>query len=246
MQNHRLGQGASSPFHSTDLPKKSDPPPWMDQIGFIGHSQGNGTAFVSLSLGIRPDLGPKISCFIALAPAVFAGPLTHGFPFTALGKMEWSTWRRLFGASFITLFFPLSSLPTPLHLVVQSADRPGLDLAKKIPGVLDFIPIMTWAYDYAPQSVFVRPAPPSPPLRPAPDPLIYSTRPVHRRSSGTRCLPSCSTGRTPTGSLEGKGRCSASRLLQSRAYPSSPPLLPFLLLFFIFIFLLPPLLTFAG
>jgi lysosomal acid lipase/cholesteryl ester hydrolase len=68
------------------------------QIGFIGHSQGNGTAFVSLSLGIRPDLGPKLSVFIALAPAVFAGPLTHGFPFTALGRMEWKTWRRFFGA----------------------------------------------------------------------------------------------------------------------------------------------------
>ncbi|CDZ98439.1 Triglyceride lipase-cholesterol esterase [Phaffia rhodozyma] len=88
-----------------------------DQIAFIGHSQGNGTAFTSLSLGICPELGPKLSVFIALAPAVFAGPLTHGFPFTTLGRMDWKSWRRFFG-------------------------------------VLDFIPIMTWAYDYAPQSVF--------------------------------------------------------------------------------------------
>jgi lysosomal acid lipase/cholesteryl ester hydrolase len=87
------------------------------QIAFIGHSQGNGSAFISLSLGIRPELGRSLSVFIALAPAVFAGPLTTGFPFTALGRMEWKQWRRLFG-------------------------------------VLDFIPIMTWAYDYAPQALF--------------------------------------------------------------------------------------------
>lgn len=44
-----------------------------DKIAFIGHSQGNGIAFLSLSLGHRPELGEKLSVFIALAPAVFAG-----------------------------------------------------------------------------------------------------------------------------------------------------------------------------
>jgi hypothetical protein len=88
------------------------------QIGFIGHSQGNGLAFISLSVGMCPELGRKLSCFIALAPAVYAGPLTHGFPFTVLNKMEWTRWKRFFG-------------------------------------VLDFIPIMRWAYDYAPAKVFV-------------------------------------------------------------------------------------------
>ncbi|OCF58990.1 lipid particle protein [Kwoniella mangroviensis CBS 10435] len=88
-----------------------------DKIAFIGHSQGNGLAFISLSLGMCPSLGKKLSVFIALAPAVYAGPLTHGFPFTALNKMEWSTWKRFFG-------------------------------------VLDFIPLMRWAYDYAPARLF--------------------------------------------------------------------------------------------
>ncbi|WVR04487.1 hypothetical protein IAU60_001491 [Kwoniella sp. DSM 27419] len=88
-----------------------------DKIAFIGHSQGNGLAFISLSLGMCPSLGKKMSCFIALAPAVYAGPLTTGFPFTALNKMEWSTWKRFFG-------------------------------------VLDFIPLMRWAYDYAPAKMF--------------------------------------------------------------------------------------------
>ncbi|WVF69990.1 hypothetical protein IAT40_004775 [Kwoniella sp. CBS 6097] len=88
-----------------------------DKIAFIGHSQGNGLAFISLSLGMCPSLGKKLSVFIALAPAVYAGPLTHGFPFTALNKMEWGKWKRFFG-------------------------------------VLDFIPLMRWAYDYAPARLF--------------------------------------------------------------------------------------------
>jgi len=88
------------------------------QIAFIGHSQGNGLAFISLSLGMCPSLGNQLSVFIALAPAVYAGPLTTGFPFTTLNRLEWSTWKRLFG-------------------------------------VLDFIPLMRWAYDYAPPKLFV-------------------------------------------------------------------------------------------
>jgi lysosomal acid lipase/cholesteryl ester hydrolase len=87
-------------------------------VAFIGHSQGNGLAFISLSLGMCPSLGKKLSVFIALAPAVYAGPLTTGFPFTALNRIEWSTWKRFFG-------------------------------------VLDFIPLMRWAYNYAPAKLFV-------------------------------------------------------------------------------------------
>lgn len=88
-----------------------------DKIAFIGHSQGNAIAFISLSLGMCPSLGKKLSVFIALAPAVYAGPLTTGFPFTTLNRLEWSTWKRFFG-------------------------------------VLDFIPLMRWSYDYAPPKLF--------------------------------------------------------------------------------------------
>ncbi|KZO94823.1 alpha/beta-hydrolase, partial [Calocera viscosa TUFC12733] len=88
-----------------------------DKIAFIGHSQGNGLAFLSLSQGIRPDLGERLSVFIALAPAVYAGPLTHGFPFTVLRQLRWKSWTRIFG-------------------------------------VLDFIPLMRWAYDLVPAKLF--------------------------------------------------------------------------------------------
>jgi pimeloyl-ACP methyl ester carboxylesterase len=75
-----------------------------DKIAFMGHSQGNGLTFISLSLGMVPNLGKKLSVFIALAPAVYAGPLTTGFPFTTLKKIEWPTWKRLFGTlDFIPL-----------------------------------------------------------------------------------------------------------------------------------------------
>lgn len=46
-----------------------------------------------------PELGAKLSLFIALAPAVYAGPLTTGFPFGALKSMKWETWRSWFGTS---------------------------------------------------------------------------------------------------------------------------------------------------
>ncbi|KAK4704098.1 lysosomal acid lipase/cholesteryl ester hydrolase, partial [Phenoliferia sp. Uapishka_3] len=75
-----------------------------DKIAFIGHSQGNATMFCSLAQGMVPELGEKMSLFIALAPAVYAGPLTTGFPFTALKGMKWRTWRRVFG---ILDFIPL-------------------------------------------------------------------------------------------------------------------------------------------
>ncbi|KAI8340343.1 Alpha/Beta hydrolase protein [Chlamydoabsidia padenii] len=43
------------------------------RVGYIGHSQGNAQAFIALSL--KPELANKMSCFIALAPAVIAGSL---------------------------------------------------------------------------------------------------------------------------------------------------------------------------
>lgn len=99
-----------------DLPATID---WIcketgyDRIAFIGHSQGNGTMFISLSKGMAPELGKKLTYFAALAPAVYAGPLTSCFPFTTLGHMEWKTWKRFFG-------------------------------------VLDFIPLMKFSYDWVP------------------------------------------------------------------------------------------------
>ena len=67
------------------------------QVAFIGHSQGNATMFCTLARGMFPQIGESLSLFIALAPAVYAGPLTTGFPFGLIKNMEWSTWKRVFG-----------------------------------------------------------------------------------------------------------------------------------------------------
>jgi len=53
-------------------------------------------------------------------PTIYAGPLTTGFPFTLLNKMDWNHWKRVFS-------------------------------------VLDFIPIMTRAYNHVPASIFSTP-----------------------------------------------------------------------------------------
>ncbi|KAI8450600.1 triacylglycerol lipase [Phakopsora pachyrhizi] len=86
-------------------------------LAFIGHSQGNATMFCSLAKGMIPSIGSKISCFIALAPAVYSGPLTQGFPFGLLKSMRWRSWRRVFG-------------------------------------ILQFLPIMSWCVEWLPSSVF--------------------------------------------------------------------------------------------
>ncbi len=78
-----------------------------DRIAYIGHSQGNGTMFISLSKGMVPELGQKLTYFGALAPAVYAGPLTSCFPFTTLGKLEWKEWKRFFG---VLDFIPLMKI----------------------------------------------------------------------------------------------------------------------------------------
>ncbi|KAG8889078.1 Mannose-6-phosphate isomerase [Tulasnella sp. 332] len=70
------------------------------KITLLAHSQGAGAAFIALAQGMRPDIGEKLSGFIAMSPAC-----------------DWDSWVRLFG-------------------------------------VMDFIPLMQWSYDYVPFPVF--------------------------------------------------------------------------------------------
>lgn len=54
--------------------------------------------FLALSRGVRPDLGNKLSCFIALAPAVYAGPVLRSFPFSLMRKFRSrKMWSLVFG-----------------------------------------------------------------------------------------------------------------------------------------------------
>ncbi|KAG8957210.1 hypothetical protein FRC03_010370 [Tulasnella sp. 419] len=68
-----------------------------DKIGLIAHSQSAGATLIAMSKGMRPEIGDKLSTFIALAPAVYAGPLTDGWLFRTLGRLNWTWWCRIFG-----------------------------------------------------------------------------------------------------------------------------------------------------
>lgn len=46
-----------------------------EHLAVVGHSQGTAQTFLALSKSCHPDLGKKISSFVALAPAVYAGSL---------------------------------------------------------------------------------------------------------------------------------------------------------------------------
>jgi pimeloyl-ACP methyl ester carboxylesterase len=70
----------------TDFPK----------LGLICHSQGTTETFVALAKEQRPDLGPRISVFCALAPAVYAGPL--------IGKMYFK-FMRVISPGMFRIFF---------------------------------------------------------------------------------------------------------------------------------------------
>lgn len=106
------------------------------QIAFIGHSQGNALAFISLSEGMHPELGEKLSCFVALAPAVYAGHLTETLLFRTLRRLEWNTWRKIFGMTYITAEY------SPIFITAFHS------------GVLDFIPLMQVSYNYVPSKLF--------------------------------------------------------------------------------------------
>ncbi|KAI9497470.1 Alpha/Beta hydrolase protein [Zychaea mexicana] len=74
------------------------------KIAYIGHSQGNAMAFVGLKL--RHEVADKLSCFVALAPAVFSGTLVNKFPLKQLIAMNKRTFTVIFGSG---AFIPIMS-----------------------------------------------------------------------------------------------------------------------------------------
>lgn len=75
------------------------------KVAYIGHSQGNAQVFVGLSL--LPELSDKLSCFVALAPAVFAGNLINTFPLTLLINLSDWMFSLMFG---VGQFLPAMSV----------------------------------------------------------------------------------------------------------------------------------------
>ena len=82
--------------------------PRLTKIALAAHSQGTVLAFLALARGQVPQLGKSLSCFVALAPAVYAGTvLSDSFPFSFIRIMSKRTYRAVFG---IHLFIPLMSV----------------------------------------------------------------------------------------------------------------------------------------
>lgn len=66
-----------------------------ERVAYCGHSQGSGSMYLALSPGICPQLGHRLSCFVAFGPSVYAGPVLRKFPFSLLrtfrSRYWWST-----------------------------------------------------------------------------------------------------------------------------------------------------------
>ncbi|CEP11119.1 hypothetical protein [Parasitella parasitica] len=75
------------------------------KIAYIGHSQGNAQAFIALSL--CPEIAENLSCFVALAPAVFSGNLVNTFPLNCLINLSDWCYNLVFGCGS---FLPVMSL----------------------------------------------------------------------------------------------------------------------------------------
>ncbi|KAJ3115203.1 hypothetical protein HDU96_001049 [Phlyctochytrium bullatum] len=76
-----------------------------DKVAFVGHSQGNAQAFLSMLQ--NPAVGNKLSLFVALAPAVYIGSLLETFPVCLLMECPAELYRVLFG---VKAFLPVMTL----------------------------------------------------------------------------------------------------------------------------------------
>ncbi|TPX36735.1 hypothetical protein SmJEL517_g01161 [Synchytrium microbalum] len=88
----------------------------VEKIIYIGHSQGNAQVFLGLKLD--PALSNKISCFVALAPTAYIGPLLNTAPLKYMVAMSSPVYRAIFG---IKEFLPIMNVvqayfPTSLFM----------------------------------------------------------------------------------------------------------------------------------
>lgn len=62
------------------------------RLAYVAHSQGTASMFLALSPGICPELGHRLSCFVAFGPSVYAGPVLRKFPFSLLRTFRSRKW----------------------------------------------------------------------------------------------------------------------------------------------------------
>lgn len=68
-----------------------------EKLALVAHSQGTTQTFLALSKGYIPELGNKISAFVALAPAVYGGRLLDRYFLRWVKHLNLKTFRLFFG-----------------------------------------------------------------------------------------------------------------------------------------------------
>lgn len=76
------------------------------KLALVGHSQGTTQTLIALSKRQRPDIGPKISVFCALAPAAYPGPALEMAHFKFMRVIPHWLYTLIFG---IHVFIPIMS-----------------------------------------------------------------------------------------------------------------------------------------
>ncbi|ANB13129.1 Yeh2p [Sugiyamaella lignohabitans] len=110
LSNSNIGRSAPSlildnnstpalPIGSRSVPVSRTSSPRLDagKIALVAHSQGTTQVFYALAKDLMPELADKISCFCALSPAVFAGPLLDRWFLKMIRPMNISMYRFFFG-----------------------------------------------------------------------------------------------------------------------------------------------------
>lgn len=88
--------------------------PEFEKIALVAHSQGTAQTFLALAKDCAPELGKKLSCFCALSPAVYTGPLVNRWFLGFIKYLSLPAYRLFFGYhDYMSIMMTMHSLLTP-------------------------------------------------------------------------------------------------------------------------------------
>lgn len=86
----------------------------FEKLALVAHSQGTAQTFLALAKDCAPELGDKLSCFCALSPAVYTGPLVNRWFLRFIRYLPLSIYRLLFGYhGYMSIMMTMHSLLPP-------------------------------------------------------------------------------------------------------------------------------------
>lgn len=82
-----------------------------EKIALVAHSQGTAETFIALARDSVPELGEHLSCFVAISPAVYAGPLLNRWFLRWIKHLPLAGYQFFFGFhSFLPIMMTMQSL----------------------------------------------------------------------------------------------------------------------------------------